>query len=283
MQVETAIQGVRRATAPWRCSGQRIAFVPTMGNLHEGHLALVRRARELADRVVVSIFVNPLQFGPGEDLDAYPRTEDEDARKLEAEGVDLLFLPLEREMYPRGREGVTYVEVPGISDILCGAGRPGHFRGVATVVAKLLNIAQPDVAVFGRKDYQQLMVIRRLVEDLCLPVEVEGMPTVREESGLALSSRNAYLTDAQRRQAAGLYRTLREIGERIEQGARDYADLEAFGMSKLSVAGFAPEYVNIRGAEDLGTPDHASESLVVLAAARLGRARLIDNLLINLT
>lgn len=281
MQVEKTIQGVRRMTAQWRRSGQRLAFVPTMGNLHEGHLALVRQARERADRVAVSIFVNPLQFGPGEDLDAYPRTESEDMRKLEAEGVDLLFLPSEREVYPRGREGLTYVEVPGVSDILCGAGRPGHFRGVATVVTKLFNIVQPDVAVFGSKDFQQLVVIQRLVEDLCFPVEVFGAPTVREESGLAMSSRNAYLTADERRQAPALYRTLREIDRRIGGGERDFGELEAFGMSALSEAGFAPEYVSIRREGDLGAPERDCASLVVLAAARLGRARLIDNLLIK--
>ena len=281
MHVETAIQGVRRATAPWRRSGQRLALVPTMGNLHEGHLTLVRQARELADRVAVSIFVNPLQFGPAEDFDAYPRTEAEDRRKLEAEGVDVLFMPTERQMYPRGREGVTYVEVPGISDVFCGAGRPGHFRGVATVVTKLFNIVQPDVAVFGRKDYQQLLVIRRLVEDLCFPVEVVGGQTVREASGLAMSSRNAYLDAEQRRQAAGLYRTLREIGRRIEAGERDYPGLERFGTASLVEYGFEPEYLNIRRAGDLGPPASGAGALVVLAAARLGSTRLIDNLLID--
>lgn len=281
MQVETTIDGVRRTVAQWRKSGQRLAFVPTMGNLHAGHLALVNRARELADRVAVSIFVNPLQFGPGEDLAAYPRTEEEDARKLEAAGADLLFLPTEQEIYPRGREGVTFVEVPGISDQFCGAGRPGHFRGVATVVTKLFNIVQPDVAVFGRKDYQQLLVIRRLVDDLCIPVQVEGVPTIREQSGLAMSSRNAYLTDDQRREAAGLYRTLDEIARRIGEGERDYATLEALGAARLAQEGFEPEYLNIRRADDLGPPEADSRGLVVLAAARLGKARLIDNLLIN--
>lgn len=282
MQVETSIDGVRRTTARWRRAERRIAFVPTMGNLHAGHLALVERARELADRVAVSIFVNPLQFGPGEDLAAYPRTETEDARKLEAAGADLLFLPSEQEIYPRGRKGVTFVEVPGISDRFCGAGRPGHFRGVATVVTKLFNIVQPDVAVFGRKDYQQLLVIRRLVEDLCIPVQVEGVPTVREESGLAMSSRNAYLTDDQRLEAAGLYRTLGEIARRIGDGERDYGALEAFGSARLAQEGFEPEYLNIRRADDLGPPEPGSRALVVLAAARLGKARLIDNLLIPL-
>lgn len=282
MQVETAIQGVRRSVADWRKLGQRVALVPTMGNLHEGHLALVRQARTLADRVAVSIFVNPLQFGPGEDLEAYPRTESEDTRKLQDEGADLLFLPSEQEMYPRGREGVAYVEVPGISEDLCGAGRPGHFRGVATVVTKLLNIVQPDIAVFGQKDYQQLLVIGRLVEDLCLPVEVVAGATVRESDGLAMSSRNAYLTGEQRQQAARLYGTLREIGRRIEEGERDYRGLEAFGTAGLAQAGFEPEYLSIRRAEDLVPAGPESPRLVLLAAARLGRARLIDNLLIDL-
>lgn len=283
MQVERTIEGVRRATGQWRASGQRIALVPTMGNLHEGHLTLVRHARELADRVIVSIFVNPLQFGPGEDLESYPRTEAEDARKLEAEGVDLLFVPDDRQMYPHGREGVTQVEVPGISDEFCGATRPGHFRGVATVVVKLFNIVQPDSAVFGRKDYQQLLVIRRVVEDLCLPIRVEGVDTVREHSGLAMSSRNAYLSDEQRLGAAGLYRTLEEIGRRIRQGEKDFAELESLGTRRLREEGFEPEYLSIREAADLGVPQAYSRELVVLAAARLGRARLIDNLLIQFT
>jgi len=281
MQVETTIPGIRRRVTEWRRSRERIAFVPTMGNLHEGHLNLAREARRRADRVVVSIFVNPLQFGPGEDLEAYPRTEKEDARKLEEEGADLLFLPSEREMYPRGRERATTVDVPEVSEGLCGAGRPGHFRGVATVVAKLFNIVQPDAALFGQKDYQQLLVIRRLVEDLSMPVEVIGVPTVREPGGLAMSSRNSYLSQAQREQATGLYRILDELRQRIVAGERDYGLLERLAATRLGEEGFEPDYVAVRRAEDLGTPGAGSRKLVVLAAARLGKARLIDNLLIE--
>lgn len=253
-----------------------------MGNLHRGHLALVARARELAERVVVSIFVNPLQFGQGEDLEAYPRTPEQDAAKLREAGVELLFLPDEREVYPRGREGVTYVEVPGLSALLCGASRPGHFRGVATVVCKLFNIVQPDLACFGLKDYQQLAVLRRMVEDLNLPIEMVGVPTVREADGLAMSSRNGYLTPQERQVAPALYRTLQELGKRLEGGETDYAGLEQAGKTSLTQHGLQPDYLAIRRADDLGEPQGGEPGLVILAAAYLGRARLIDNLLIEL-
>ena len=190
MITQRSINGVREQVRAWHRAGERVAFVPTMGNLHAGHMSLVARARELADRVVVSIFVNPLQFSAGEDLSAYPRTPEEDAAMLQAAGVELLFLPEETEIYPRGREGVTFVEVPGISDLLCGASRPKHFRGVATVVCKLFNIVQPDVACFGEKDFQQLAVLRRMVVELDIPVEMVGVATLREADGLAMSSRN---------------------------------------------------------------------------------------------
>lgn len=280
MKTVTAISEVRAQVAAWRNAGERIGFVPTMGNLHDGHLALVERAKALVPRVVASIFVNPLQFGEGEDLDSYPRTLEEDAAKLSAAGVDLLFSPEIGEMYPAGRGFATQVEVPGLSDILCGTYRPGHFRGVATVVAKLFNIVQPDAAVFGEKDYQQLVVIRRMVADLCVPVEVVGVPTVRESDGLAMSSRNSYLDAGERRIAAELHRTLRWVAERLAAGEEDYRALEAQGMERLAHASFRPQYVSVRAADGLGAPSGGERRLVALAAAYLGKTRLIDNVLI---
>ncbi|MGM0594931.1 MAG: pantoate--beta-alanine ligase [Pseudomonadota bacterium] len=280
-QAET-IKQVREQVARWRRAGERIAFVPTMGNLHSGHLRLVEVAREQARRVVVSIFVNPLQFGQGEDLEAYPRTPREDAEKLEAAGVDLLFRPGEAEIYPDGRDGVTYVEVPGIADILCGASRPGHFRGVATVVCKLLNIVQPDLACFGRKDYQQLTVLRRMVRELNLPVELLGVATVREADGLAMSSRNGYLSEEERACAPLLYQTLQGLAARLEQGERDLAALEQAGREQLRQGGLRPDYLAIRRTDDLLVPRGGEATLVILVAAYLGRARLIDNLQVNL-
>jgi pantoate--beta-alanine ligase len=282
MQTFETISELRAQIAGWRRAGERIAFVPTMGNLHEGHLTLVARARELAGRVVVSIFVNPLQFGQGEDLDAYPRTPFEDAEKLQQAGADLLFRPQVAEIYPRGQEGVTYVEVPGISDILCGASRPGHFRGVATVVAKLFHMVQPDVACFGEKDYQQLTVLRRMVSDLNMPVAIVGVTTRREGDGLAMSSRNGYLSAEERRTAPQLYRILQGVAGRLRCGAREWAVLEQQAAEELAATGLSPDYVAIRRAADLERPSAGDSALVILAAARLGRTRLIDNLLINL-
>lgn len=282
MKVVGTIAQVREQVAAWRRNGESVALVPTMGNLHRGHLTLVERARELADRVVVSIFVNPLQFGEGEDLDAYPRTPEEDARQLRDAGVELLFLPDEQEMYPRGRSGVTFVEVPEISGQLCGASRPGHFRGVATVVCKLFNIVQPDTACFGQKDFQQLVVLRRMVDELNLPIEMVGVPTVREADGLAMSSRNAYLTAEQRKIAPALYRVLQSLGERLSGGERELAALEREGAAALEQSGFQPDYLVIRRSDDLAQPRGDEDELVILAAARLGRARLIDNLLVKL-
>ena len=282
MEVMDSISQLREQLAVWRRQGDRIAFVPTMGNLHAGHLALVKRARTLAERVVVSIFVNPLQFSQGEDLDTYPRTPQEDAENLQQAGVDMLFRPQEAEVYPRGREGITYVEVPGISDIICGASRPGHFRGVATVVAKLFNIVQPDVACFGEKDYQQLTVLRRMVSDLNMPVKIVGVATEREADGLAMSSRNGYLTSEERRLAPQLYQTLQELAEALRNGERDWTRLEQLAGERLAAAGMHPDYVTIRRADDLQLPGPSDTALVVLAAAYLGKTRLIDNLLINL-
>jgi pantoate--beta-alanine ligase len=272
---------LREAVRAARAAGRRIALVPTMGNLHAGHARLVRAARERAGFVAASIYVNPLQFGPREDLAAYPRTPAEDERLLAREGADLLFMPDDDVMYPRGTEAQTTVEVPGLGDILCGAARPGHFRGVATVVNRLFNLVQPDVAVFGKKDYQQLLVIRRMVEDLAMPVEIVGVETVRESDGLALSSRNGYLNAAERAAAPGLIRALRSAATRVAGGDRDLPAIEAAALAGIEAAGFRPEYVCVRRQHDLEAPAAADTKLVILVAAQLGRARLIDNIEID--
>lgn len=277
MQVIARPAELRSRVAQWRRAGERIAFVPTMGNLHAGHGSLVQQARRLADRVIVSIFVNPLQFGPNEDFAAYPRTPDEDRRMSESLQVDVLFLPEVEDMYPRGQASTVRVHVPGLEDILCGAFRPGHFSGVATIVAKLLNLVQPDVAVFGEKDYQQLTIIRRMTVDLCIPVQIVAAPTVREADGLAMSSRNQYLTPEERKLAPRIYEELTRAASRLQAGERAFAVIENDAMQALGRAGFRPEYFSIRKADDLqpATPD--SRDLVILTAARLGKARLIDN------
>src|SRR5512138_2358039 len=268
---------LRERVMQWRRKGERIAFVPTMGNLHAGHGTLVSRASELAEHVIVSIFVNPLQVGPNEDFAAYPRTPEEDRKLLESLDVDVLFMPTVEEIYPRGQRTTARVHVPELEDILCGAFRPGHFMGVATVVTKLLNLVQPDVALFGEKDFQQLMIIRRAAEDLCMPVEIVGLPTTREPDGLAMSSRNRYLTPEQRAVAPQIFAALERAREAIEGGRRDFEAIEAEGMSELQAAGFRPDYFVVRDAETLGSPTPDSKNLVVLTAARIGRARLIDN------
>ena len=282
MQIVGTIAELREQRRQWLLAGDKVAFVPTMGNLHAGHIKLVTEARKVADRVVVSIFVNPLQFGANEDLDAYPNTPEQDQTKLHEAGADLLFLPQETEIYPNGRDGVTQVEVPGISDILCGASRPGHFRGVATVVTKLFNMVQSELALFGEKDYQQLSVLRRMAADLNIPVEIIGVPTEREADGLAMSSRNGYLTAEERAIAPGLYRCLLDIEEKLRGGRRDFSVIENEAAQALAVAGLRPDYIAIRSANDLQQPSSDERELVVLVAAYLGKARLIDNLLIKL-
>jgi len=277
MQADT-LATLRRALSDWRLRGERVALVATMGNLHAGHLQLVRRARERSDRVVVSIFVNPLQFGAGEDYQNYPRTLQEDALALRRAAADLLFVPALEEVYRRPGEQLTRIQVPGITTQLCGASRPGHFDGVATVVCKLFNMVQPDLAVFGEKDYQQLLVIRRMVEDLNLPLEVIGVPTVREADGLALSSRNAYLSVSERRTAPQLYRVLRDSVEQIRGGDHRFERLCSLARAELSDLGFRPDYLEVRSASDLERPRSGEHKLVILAAAHLGRARLIDNI-----
>jgi len=277
MELVDEISALRARVGAWRRGGERIALVPTMGNLHAGHLALVQGAQRLADRTLVSIFVNPMQFGPTEDFGAYPRTLRRDRELLASEGVDLLFAPPVQAVYPRGQEGQTRVEVPGISDILCGSSRPRHFIGVATVVCKLLNMVQPDVAVFGEKDFQQLLVIRRMVEDLCLPVDVRGLATVREADGLAMSSRNGYLSPDERALAPDLHRALCRAGDRLRDGL-SVAEVERRGRDELTENGLRPDYFSVRRAQDLQPVTGPICDLVVLAAAYLGRARLIDNL-----
>ncbi len=278
METVATVSVLRARIKFWRRGNQRIAFVPTMGNLHAGHLRLVERAQQLAERVVVSCFVNPMQFGPGEDLAAYPRTLEADQQALEALGADLLFVPEVQEVYPQGHETATRVTVPDLDAILCGQSRPGHFAGVATVVAKLFNMVQPDTALFGRKDYQQLAIIRRMARDLCWPIAIEAVDTVREADGLAMSSRNQYLTAAERAVAPHLYRSLQQLAGRIRAGERDFEPLQQEAMDSLAKRGFTPEYVEIRQADSLMVPVQQEEALVVLAAARLGKARLIDNL-----
>lgn len=268
---------LRARVAEWRGRGETIAFVPTMGNLHAGHLALVLEARRRAQRVVVSIFVNPLQFGPQEDLAAYPRTLNQDQSLLAEARCDLLFTPTLETMYPRGQATQTRVVVPGLSDILCGASRPGHFVGVATVVCKLLNMVQPHLALFGEKDYQQLLVIRRLVEDLAVPVEILGMPTVRESDGLAMSSRNGYLSAQERRRAPALHRALAAAAASLRAG-QAIPHVELAATQALAESGLRPDYLSVRRSDDLADPGKDDRELVILGAAYLGRARLIDNL-----
>lgn len=268
---------LRERLADWRRAGDHVALVPTMGNLHEGHLSLVKLARTHAERVVVSIFVNPSQFEPGSDYEQYPRTFDLDKRRLKRAGADLLFAPDVDTVYPFGIDTATRVTVPKLSDELCGAFRPGHFEGVTTVVARLFGLVMPDAAVFGEKDYQQQLLIRRMVDDLQWTVRVVTAPTIRGDDGLAYSSRNQYLTEDEQAIAPILYRELRRVALAIEGGNRDYAALESEAMTVLQKAGFKPDYVSVRRAENLDPPDRSSDELVVLAAARLGKARLIDN------
>jgi pantoate--beta-alanine ligase len=272
---------VRAHISRWHRDGQRVAFVPTMGNLHAGHMSLIEMARRHGERFVASIFVNPMQFGPNEDFAHYPRTPRADENMLAAAGCDLMFMPDVTEIYPAGPAGSTRVEIAPLSRILEGEYRPGHFEGVTTVVAKLFNIVQPEVAVFGEKDFQQLTVIRRMVADLCLPVEIIGAPTVRESDGLAMSSRNQYLTPAERQLAPGIFATLENATRRLASGEGDFAAIERAGIESLTAAGLRPDYFSIRNAEDLSPPHADTRHLVVLTAVRMSHARLIDNLQVS--
>lgn len=277
MQIIARPRELRDRVNQWRRAGERVAFVPTMGNLHAGHGSLVTEARQRAQRVVVSVFVNPLQFGPNEDYAAYPRTPNEDRQLLESLGVDLLFVPEVEDMYPHGQASTARVQVPDLDSILCGAFRPGHFTGVATIVAKLLNLVQPDIGIFGEKDFQQLMIIRRAVEDLCMPIEIVGAATTRESDGLAMSSRNRYLSTEDRAIAPRIFAELDGTRKQIEGGSRNFEALERSGFEALKAVGFKPDYFSIRDASNLLAPSPQSREVVILTAARIGRARLIDN------
>ncbi len=283
MQTFADIASMREQVRTWRREGRRIAFVPTMGNLHDGHMRLVRKARKYADIVVVSIFVNPMQFDKPEDLQNYPRTLDDDLTKLDAEHVDVVFTPTPEMMYPQGLESQTFVEVPILSQMLEGALRPGHFRGVATIVTKLFNIVQPDVACFGEKDYQQLALIRQMVKDMAMDIEIVGVPTVRELDGLALSSRNGYLTVDERQRAPVLARTMRWVSSQMRGGRTDYDDLIVDANDQLRAAGLQPDASFIRDAVTLQPVNETSTKAVILMAAQLGKARLIDNQVVDLT
>ena len=282
MKIVTTTAALRQQVSDWKKAGERIALVPTMGNLHQGHLSLVEKAKSVADKVVVSIFVNPMQFDDANDLSVYPRTENEDQAKLRQADCDVVFIPEVEEVYPYGMTAQTQITVPGADDILCGARRPGHFAGVATVVNKLLNIVQPDIAIFGEKDYQQLWVIKKMVADLNLPVEIMGGEIVREASGLAMSSRNQYLSDTERVQAASLYQILLRVKAQLEAGRKDFSHIGDEANKVLAEKGFEPDYVEIRRASDLGIPINEDTDLRVLVAASMGAARLIDNTAVTL-
>ncbi|QFU21365.1 pantoate--beta-alanine ligase [Shewanella eurypsychrophilus] len=271
------ITQIREQVRTWHTKGETVAFVPTMGNLHLGHITLIKEAVKRADHVVASIFVNPMQFGQNEDLDAYPRTLAADQQALAEAGADLLFTPTPEIIYPKGMDQQTFIEVPEISNQLCGASRPGHFRGVATIVCKLFNIVQPDVALFGRKDYQQLLVIKTMVEDLSMPIDIIGVETIREDSGLAMSSRNGYLSQSQKDQAARLKQVIDAMSASIKQGAKIEETIEA-ATAELVQAGFSPDYLEVRSARDLSKVTAGHDKLVILAAAYMGTTRLIDNL-----
>ena len=278
MHAADTVADLRAQLSELRTRCPRIAFVPTMGNLHQGHLSLIAKARDAgADAIVVSIFVNPLQFGPKEDFATYPRTIEDDRRELDSLNVDVVFIPGVDEMYPGGQASATHVEVPQLSQILCGRFRPGHFTGVATVVRKLFNMVQPDLAVFGEKDYQQLVVIRRMTRDFFLPVEIIGSPTIREPDGVAMSSRNRYLSAEERGIAPKLYQLLQNAVKEIRAGATEFSALEQEAITNLKAAGFRPDYFAIRDAETLEQPTADTKKLRVLTAAWLGKARLIDN------
>ncbi len=263
----------------WRKDNLKIALVPTMGNLHLGHLSLVEQAKNIADKTVVSIFVNPTQFVEGEDFEDYPRTLESDLSQLETLDTDLVFSPTVDEIYPGGTKGLTKVTVSHLDNILCGEFRPGHFAGVSLVVTKLFNIVEPDFAVFGEKDYQQLLVIKFLVKDLCMPINIVSGPTIREHDGLAISSRNTYLSKEERDLAPLLYKTLIGISDAVNKGGQEFVALESEAAKLLDDAGFKTEYIKIKNAHDLKGPEHGK--LVVLAAAWLGKARLIDNIIIR--
>jgi len=282
MQVINSIRSLRDTLSKPRRRGAKIGFVPTMGNLHDGHISLVEEAHKTCDLVVASIFVNPLQFAAGEDLDTYPRTFHEDKEKLEKSGCDIIFAPTVTEMYPNGQGIETVVDLPSLSLLHCGITRPHFFKGVATVVVKLLNMVQPDTAFFGEKDRQQLTIIQRVVNDLSIPVMIIGVSTRRDVSGLALSSRNGYLSEKERQQAAFLYQTLEQTREAIQQGERNYTDMEKMANQCLSEQGFQPDYFHICQRDTLLPAQESDLELAILTAAKLGDTRLIDNIVFEI-
>ncbi len=282
MQIFTQFSEIRAFVKAAKMQGKRIGFVPTMGNLHEGHLQLVRQAKQTNDICVVSIFVNPLQFGLSEDWEQYPRTFDSDVEKLKGENTEVLFYPSESEMYPNGMQNQTRVFCPTMTDILCGASRPGHFEGVTTVVTKLLHIVKPHEAIFGIKDFQQLAVIRRMAEDLCMDVQISASPIARAADGLALSSRNGYLTDEERLTANQIYKSLQWVQSQLASGETNYKQLEEAASKQIEAVGMRIDYFSIRNAKTLEEAVSEDANLVVLAAAYLGNTRLIDNVTITL-
>lgn len=282
MQTINQITALRAQISDWKKQGLTIGFVPTMGNLHQGHLSLVEAAKAQADKIVVSIFVNPMQFGQNEDLDAYPRTLTDDSQALQALDVDLLFTPTPDIIYPKGLAKQTWVEVPELSNLYCGDSRPGHFQGVTTIVNKLFNLVQPDVACFGEKDFQQLALIKIMVEDLSIPVTVIGVPTVREKSGLAKSSRNGYLSAKEKQQAAVIYQTLSQLKTELEQGNKNFEQLSEQAQQKVKAAGLMPDYLRVLNRDTLQAATQNTRAFVIIAAAYLGKTRLIDNIQVEL-
>lgn len=282
MQSITEIKSLRSQVKAWRQAGLSIALVPTMGNLHQGHYSLVEKAKNMADKVVVSIFVNPMQFGENEDLDNYPRTLNEDKQGLAELEADIVFTPTVATIYPNGLGAQSFVDVPGISMNYCGGSRPGHFRGVATVVTKLFNLVQPDFACFGEKDFQQLQVIKTMTRDLSIPVEIIGVPTTREVSGLAMSSRNGYLSVEQKATAVALFKVLNSISQQLTSGNRNYSELEENAKQQLQQAGLTPDYFAIAQRDTLKAATLDDNNLVILAATFLGSVRLIDNLQVDI-
>ena len=282
MQIFHQIDSIKKVLTAARLANKTVGFVPTMGNLHDAHIELVKTAQKHADVVVVSVFVNRLQFGLNEDWDKYPRTLDADAKRLEAVDCDFLFCPDEKEIYPNGMDEQAKVIVPSMSGILCGTSRPGHFEGVTTVVSKLFNIVEPDCAVFGLKDYQQLAIIRRMVEDLCIPVNIISGEIIREPDGLAMSSRNSFITESERPLANQLNRSLNFIADKIRSGERNFLTLESLASEQISEAGFKPDYISVRNSHSLDHAAHDDSQLTILGAMYTKAARLIDNVSITL-
>ncbi|MTI13640.1 pantoate--beta-alanine ligase [Sansalvadorimonas verongulae] len=282
MNTVYSIEDIRDYVQTVKAAGKTVALVPTMGNLHDGHLTLVTKAKELADVVIVSIYVNQMQFGPNEDYQSYPRTMAQDEALLEEHNVDMVFAPTSHIIYPEGLDNHTEIKVEALDGMHCGKSRPNFFTGIATVVTKLFNIVQPDLAVFGEKDFQQLCIIRKMVKDLCLPVEIVGAPIARSETGLALSSRNGYLSEEELEQACLLSQELKKAKAAIEEGNANYDILQRDAIAHLAESGFQPDYFNIIRRSDLHTAGPNDKELIILAAAALGKARLIDNIQIDL-